>query len=155
MSIITNSTLPLAGSTLAGQTLVPGDDTSLYARYERHNVSIGLSYELGAEQPFLRLTPSIQIPKVARERVRELMYTHEDDRFGDLSVDADDGELVMRRTVRKHDSQAVERELADCLDFLDEVAYPAIISAIGQAYPHREADPERPSLLHRILGSEA
>lgn len=136
---------PFAGAEVGGQTLVPNDEESLYACYPCRNITVGVSFEPGASMPYLRLLPAIQIPKFARARVKELLYTHEDDRFGDLSIDERDGEVIMRRTMRERTVEASEQELGDCLRFLDKVAYPALLAAIAQAHkegPSTDSDDE-------------
>ena len=132
MTVIT-PTLPQHGTTLCGQSLAQSDDDSLYACYDLGALGVGVTYEVGASVPYLRLTPSVQVPPFAREAVKELLFTHEDDRFGDLSVDNDDGEVVMRRTPRAGSSP--EDELRDCLAFLGTVAYSAILESIRRSEP--------------------
>lgn len=128
---------PFAGAEVCGQTLVPNDESTLYACYPCRNVAVGVSFDPGDNIPYLRLLPAIQIPKFARTRIKELLFTHSDDRFGDLTIDERDGEVIMRRAMRDRTVEASERELRDCLNFLDEVAHPAMLATIARA--HRES----------------
>ncbi|MBS5450776.1 MAG: hypothetical protein KHY83_08720 [Coriobacteriia bacterium] len=148
MSIVTSSCLPHKGSQLCGQTLVPNDDSSLFACYPCSNITVCVSYEIGdSHPPYLRMLPAIQIPEFAREDTKKLLYTHEDDRFGDVTIDKDDGEIVMRRTLADRTLETAERELSGCLEFLDDVAYPALRSVIARAHrkrPRKGTDDEWP-----------
>ena len=140
--IISDNGLELNGATLCGSVLAPADDDSLWAVYDLSNVSTGMTYETGAQVPYLRLTPAIQIPEKARNNFKKFLFTTSDERFADMKMDDNDGELTMRRTVRGTDVATIERELADCLDFLDKVAYPAIIAYVREELANKEEEPK-------------
>lgn len=130
--LITSCTLQFVGETLCGQTLVPNDEDSLYACYEGDNVTTGVSLEFGAHQPYLRLVPAIHIPASAVPTARIVPFVHEDERFGDVSIDVRDGEVIMMRNLRRTDLPSIERELDDCLAFLDQVGYPALLEVVAR-----------------------
>lgn len=137
MSVFT-PTLSLDGAELAGQKLRQVDADSLGCAFDLANLGCGVTYETGAPQPYLRLTPTVQIPEQAREAMKELLFTHPDERFADMSLDADDGELVMRRTIRSGRFEDAAAELDDCLEFLDTVAYDAIVACVADALKCRK-----------------
>ena len=139
MCVFTPS-LPLDGAELAGQKLRQVDADSLGCAFDLANLGCGVTYETGAPQPYLRLTPTVQIPEQAREAMKELLFTHPDERFADMSLDADDGELVMRRTIRSGRFEDAGKELDDCLAFLDTVAYDAIVACVADALKCQKKD---------------
>lgn len=147
MSLV-QPTMSPHGTTLGGQTLVQYDDDSCYAAYELRNLGVGMTYETNAQHPYLRLTPAIKIPENARKGVRELLFTHPDERFADLSIDESDGEIIMQRILR--DPARAEAELADCLAFLDDVAWPALIAHVSNLLETGEQEEKGRSITDRL-----
>lgn len=155
MSVFTPS-LPLDGAELCGQKLRQVDQDSLGCAFDLGNIGCGVTYETGAPKPYLRLTPAVQVPEDAREAVKELLFTHPDERFADMSLDAEDGELVMRRTIRSGRFEDAGAELEDCLAFLDEVAWPAILECVSEAAAKPKQAEEKDDIsgqLRKILGN--
>lgn len=130
--IITDCTTQYAGDMLLGQKLIPNDGDSLYACYGGENISTGVTLEMGSRHPYLRLTPSFQIPASARAEVKKVFFTHEDDNFCGLTLDESDGEVVMRHAPHPSDFENIERKLGDCLFFLDQVVYPLVLEVVAR-----------------------
>lgn len=135
--IRTSTELGIEGSVLCGQTLHPFDEDAVYAIYRMPNIACGLTVEKGSKNPYLRLTPGIQIPKELRDGFERFQFECDDDGMLDLTIDRSDGELVLRRDVRNLDIKTLEAALAPTLSWLNDVAHPAIMEYVAAYYRSR------------------
>jgi len=130
----TTTELGLEGTVVCGETLKPFDEDAVYAIYRMSNAVCGLTVEKGSKNPYLRLTPGIQVPKELRDGFERFQFECDDDGMLDLSIDRKDGELVLRRDLRNLQPETIERTLAPALAWVNDVAYPAIMAHIAAYY---------------------
>lgn len=126
--------LSLEGAVVAGQRLRACDEDSVYAVYRRPNCSCGAVVELGARQPFIRFSPGVQIPPAARAGFERFVFEHDDDDMVDLDIDKKDGEVTLQRPIYTVTAEEAERLIAPTVDWVNDVAYPAIMAYIASVY---------------------
>ncbi len=128
----------VTGATVCGRTFRPAAEDSSYAVYRLDNCACGVTVEKGKSRYYLRITPGVQMPAETRAGFERFQFECDDDELVDLDLDLEDGELVLRRDLRSDAPEDVEDALKPALEWVDRVAYPAIMAFIAQTY--RELD---------------
>lgn len=129
----------LAGKEIAGATWRAADDDSVYAIFRLQHLSCGVTIEKGSHTPYLRFTPSVQIPREARREFERFQFECDDEAMVDLSFDLRDGEVTLRRDIRDYEPQTIERTLMPELTWFDEHFYPLVIDYVASVYSKKEA----------------
>lgn len=125
MQINTNG-MPCEGATLCGATLRPADDDSQWGVVHRGTFTCGFTVETGRSNPFLRMTPAVQVPQFCREGFERWQFEHDDESMMDLALDERDGEVVVRRDLKGLEASDVEPVLSELLDWLETTGVPAV-----------------------------
>ena len=128
----------LVGKEIAGVTWRAADGDSVYAIFRLQHLSCGVTIEKGSQTPYLRFTPSVQIPREARRGFERFQFVCDDEEMIDLSFDPKDGEIVLRRDIRDYDPQTIERALMPELAWFDEHFYPLVIDYVANVYSKKE-----------------
>lgn len=78
------------------------------------------------------LSPNLHVPKQgsAREKFQEWLYDQDDERYLDLHVDEDDGEILHAIDVGARGVTTLVPRMMDALEFIFE-AYPSIVSYVA------------------------
>ena len=132
--IISHNGMLLEGAEVLGQTLRAADDDSLWAVWELDNCAVGATVETGRARPFLRLCPSVQIPRrlCRGDELGRFLFYAEDERMARLRVDPDDGEVTLVRDLAGLDRGELEAALVEELGFLDDVACPCLAQWVSE-----------------------
>lgn len=133
--------LNLTGAVICGKTFYPTEEDSVCAVFDLDGCSCGVTVEEGRSNPYLRLTPGIQLPPEARDGFRRFQFEHDDDAMMDLSLDADDGEVTLRHDLENLDVETVADALPPLLDWVERAAYPALAAYVEECV-RRAADDE-------------
>lgn len=132
-----NNGVSVLGHEINGQVFKTLDDTSVYAIYDCDNVSIGVMYEVGSNSPYLEFCPAIQLPPYAREGFKEFIFKAEDDRWVKARFDEEDGEIKFKARIDSDWPDLVTQTVEEWLDFINDVAYPAILRYVTGARRHQ------------------
>ena len=124
--------ISLLGYEINGQVFKTLDETSVYAIYDCDNVSIGVMYETDAPTPFLEFSPAMQIPPYARDDFKEWLFKADGDEWVKSLFDPEDGEIKFKVRIDRDDPALAVEAVETWLDFINDVAYPAIIKYITE-----------------------